>query len=130
MSLIIIKNKDVLELNSLHNFVLRFIWEREKMSGDEIRLMQQSIINYKQHCDLTGDEELLYVISQMAVALKQAEEGKYEARKAIYREHGVDWRKVCNVPGAHTQKDLIIAQRNYERYKRENPDTEQTPQPN
>ena len=130
MPIIIVKNKEVLDLNSLHIAVLRFVWEKEKMTASEVDQMQHSIVRYKEHCDLTGNPDILFVIQSLAKILQQAEEGKFEARKAVYKEHGIDWKKVYRLPGAHNIRDLMRARQEYERYKRTHLDTEQIRKPN
>lgn len=122
--IILVKKKEVLDLPSLARLVLKSIFEEENMSKDEWDWMQKSIVRWKQHCDLTGDEDIREILVTMAKKLQKNAEGGYDRRKRLFREHKIDWKKAEGVPGAITPKDIAEGQKIYEEYKREHPDTE------
>ena len=121
---VLIRNKEALDLNSLDYFVMRYVWEQDLMTKDEIALLQKSIVNWHNHAQFAEDMDLMYVLGCLSKIIKWRDEGKYDAAISLYKEHGIDWKKVYNIPGAHTQADIVRARMNYEQYRRDHPDTE------
>ena len=127
MSLIIIKSKEVLDIYSLFWTALRYIFEPEKLSANQIRMMEQSVVNWSQKIELDRDRQRVneqeeYLLQIIGTLLKGNMEGKFESRKKLYREHHLDWRKVYGMPGAHTQESFAKGKQIYEKWAKENPE--------
>ena len=125
--LVIIKSKEALDIYSLFWTAVRYIFEPDKMSASQIRLMEQSVINWHQKISLDRDmqrvnEQEAYLLDVIGTILKGNMEGKFEARKKLYREHKIDWRKAYGMPGSHTVEDYAKGQENYNKWAKENPE--------
>ena len=120
--LAIIKHHNVASLQYLIYLVLNYIYEPEKMKKEDIRLMEESMVRWAQKLDLDRSLEKLndneeYHIQRLALMLKKNAEGKFDARKKSFKDHGVDWRKVHSLPHSRTIKDVMKAKEMYEKYK-------------
>jgi hypothetical protein len=129
MTLIIIKNKEALEMTTLMRYALAYIFERESMTPDQIRSMQESIVNWQKHFEYKKElglsaveEELLVSLENTCWLLNKNEKGELEDRKELYRNHGIDYRKVHNLPGAHKPVDFHNANVALDQAKQENPE--------
>ncbi|MFA5499480.1 MAG: hypothetical protein WC404_00195 [Candidatus Omnitrophota bacterium] len=125
----IIKTKNAMPLSSLCVLVLRFIYERDKLNLDDIHRMKDSVIAWKQKLDLDYslnrvNEEEEYILGRIGYVLKSEEEGKFDERKKLFKDKGIDWKKFHKLPGAHTELDYIKANQAYEEYKKLNPEQE------
>jgi hypothetical protein len=124
VSIITLPKQPAISLNTLEYMVMCYVWEQEKMRVEAIRLMQETIVAWKKWADWSEDLDLIYVLQRLAAIIKWADEGKYDKRKALFKEKNINWRKVYDVPGARTYEDIAKAQETYEQYKRENPEQE------
>ncbi len=127
MTLIRIVNKEVANLPYLIELVLTFIYEPELMPTDKRHLMEDSLINWANKLTLDKDmgridEGEEYEIQKLGRMLKLNEEGRYEARKKLYKINGVDWRKVHNIPHARTEADRIKGQIILNDWNKKNPE--------
>lgn len=111
-------------INDLEYMIMCFVWEEEKMSLGAIHTMQKLLIDWNKYAQWTENTDLLFVCTHLAGILKAADESKYKARKELYKQNKVDWRKVYNIPGARSLEDIMKAQEMYKQYQREHPDTE------
>ena len=123
MTLIVIKNKQVLNITDLMRSVIKFIYFEPQMSSEEIRLMKMSIVGWKQHMDYKHsigmsevDLQIEEQLQNLGKLLMMNEEGEFENRKLLFKDRGVDPYKFHQVPGAITEKDLIEGQKIQEEY--------------
>lgn len=133
MTLIIVKNKEVLAMTDLMLYALRYIYERDTMKANEVRLMMDSVVNWQKHLQLREEfgltaieQEYLHTLQDVAKLLRADEEGKFEARKKNFKYHGIDYRKFHRLPGAVTEEDKAKAARMKAEYDRKNPEQEDT----
>lgn len=122
--LIIPAKKPEIELNILEYMVMCYVWEKELMRKEAIKLMQESMVKWHRFAQWHEDGALMFILSHLASIIKMADEGKYQNVKGLYKQNNINWRKVYNLPGARTQEDIEKAQIQYEVYRREHPDTE------
>jgi hypothetical protein len=122
MTLIIKPEPKMLTIKELEYFVLRYVWEQEKMTLDEIKSIFYSIKTYTSRAGRTLDQDIYFVMRHLSKIIVAADEGKYADRKALYKQNNIDWRKVYKVPGAHNLKDLIKAQETLENWEKSNPE--------
>ena len=125
--LIIIKSKEVLDIYTLFWTTLKYIFEPQNMSVEQIRMMEESVVNWHQKITLDRDmervnEQEAYVLDIVGTLLKGNMEGKFEAKKKLFKDHHIDWRKAYKMPGAVTQKDIVRAKGYYDKWVKENPD--------
>jgi len=86
-----VHNRKVADLPYLLRLVLKHIYEPENMSLAEEELMQKSFINWNNRMiKRESDQEIL---ERLAWMLKQNEEGKFDARKAMFKEHNINYKK-------------------------------------
>lgn len=135
MTLIIAKNKTVLDFPSMLRIALRYIYEPHNVSAVEVRQMQESIISWQNHinmrkeisldtlkgevADQDGDEICLEYIAGI---LYDNDIGKLEKRKEFFRMHNIDWRKFYRLPEAYKQEDFYRADAIAEKHKKDNPE--------
>lgn len=124
MSIVLKAKMPEIGINDLEYMIMCFIWEKEKMSLDAIKTMQKTVVDWKKYAEWTENTDLLFMLSHLSKILVAEEEGKYEARKQLFKEHKTNWRKVFNIPGARKIEDIVKARQMYEQYVRDNPDTE------
>lgn len=135
MTLIVVKNKTVLDFPSLVRVALRSIYEHGTVSASEIRQMHESIIAWNQHITLrkemssdilkneNSDQEGEEIcLEYVAGILKDNDDGKLEKRKEFFRQHNIDWRKFYRLPEAFSPKDFIRGQAILEQHKKDNPE--------
>jgi hypothetical protein len=91
MTLIRVTNHNVAALPYLFRLVLRYIYEKDKMSLNDIHLMQDSIVWWSKKADLSADEQ--FHVEKLGYLLQQAEEGKFEDRRKSFIQHGISWRR-------------------------------------
>jgi hypothetical protein len=123
MALIIVKNMTVADLPSLTKLVLRFVYEPEKMSLDEIHLMQESVQGWIKKTKLARENNILtsindpnsldneaeYILGRINWMLQKDARGEFNARKQLFKEHKIDWRKFHNLPNSRTKEDYTKA---------------------
>jgi hypothetical protein len=111
-------------INDLEYMIMCYIWEQEKMSLDTIHLMQKLVVDWNKYAQWTENTDLMFILSHLSKILIAADEGKYLARKELYKQNNINWRKVYNIPGARTIEDIVKARKIYEQYARDNPEQE------
>lgn len=145
MTLIVIKNKKTLTMPYLLRAALKFIYEEENMSADEIKEMMLSINHWKSAIDLEDEKlkknqnhEILkfgFIITTehkyseekenlIAIAkfLKMNEDGELDERKASFKQHNIDYLKFHRLPEAYNPEDFENAELALEETKRAYPD--------
>jgi len=127
MTLIKVKNRATASLKLLTELVLRFVYEPDKMRADEILLMQDSINNWVNKIRLDKSLERVndqeeYILERIAWMLKKDANREFEARKQLFKEHKIDWRKYHNLPGARTAESIFKAQKIKEDYDKRYPE--------
>lgn len=116
-------------INVIEYLIMRYCFEQETMSSEDIRTMMKGFLDWKQYAEWTENTDLLFILSHQAKIIKMADEGKYKARKGLFMQHYPKtwrkvWRKSLNVPGARTAEDIYKAEQLYEKYKKDNPEQE------
>jgi hypothetical protein len=86
--------------------------------------MQESMVKWHKYAQWHEDNSLMFVLGHLAKVLQMADEGKYNNMKGLYKQNGVNWRKVYNLPGARSAEDVARAQTMYEEYRKNNPEQE------
>lgn len=136
-----LKTYEVADLPSLLRLVLRFIYEQDKMSAADVRLMQFSMIKWKRHLDdeiekynarfkldgkhRTPDHEFLQdYLQRLGWLLKKDQDGKFDRRKELFKMHRIDWRKFHRLPEAFMPEDFLRGQEVYREYAKKNPELE------
>lgn len=145
MTLIIVKNKEVLAMPNLFRYVLKFIYDEDNMSREDIRIMRQNIVDWKSAIDIEEEKlmhhqgtelrlfgkiitnthkysEEQFHLQNMAKMLVDNDNGVYDDEKKTYKEHGVDYRKVWQLPEAYELKDFIKGEEILEQHKKDNPE--------
>jgi len=98
MTLFKVYNRKVAALPYLVRLVLKSIYEPENFSLYEEELMQRSFINWNNR--LIKREEDTDVLQRLAKLIKMNEEGKLDARKAMFKEHNINYKKFHRLPEA------------------------------
>ncbi len=116
MTLIQVKNRTVLNIPSLFREALRSIYALESMTPMEHDTMMYSIegwqkhLNYKREMGLSAVETESEVSLMIIMALiKSDTEGKFDVRKAMFKEKGIDYMKFHRLPEAYTAEDFAKA---------------------
>lgn len=125
--LVKIKHKQVADLPYLMRLVLKFVYDERNMTIAEIHLMQYSIVAWSQKIALDKDlgrslEDEAEHVERIGWMLKQNEDGQFDRRKALFKEHGIDWRKFHRLPEAYVQADFDRAQEEYKKWCAEHPE--------
>lgn len=68
------------------------------------------------------DQELMHSLQDIAFLIKNDQEGKLDKRKAMFKEHGINYLKFHRVPGVVTAQDRHKAQQALEKAKKANPE--------
>lgn len=143
--LIFINTKEMIPLPQLFRLALKFIYDNKSIKyGDEARL-KSSVVNWydkiqeakKRTADKYGIipemenieigkkgtpvDEAEYYLQIIGSLLKKNEEGKFEPQKALFREHGIDYRKYYRLPEAYSIQDFVKAKRALERNMKDRP---------
>ena len=114
MTLIVLKNYDVLSFPALLRIALKTIYDIKNITPDEMKQMQDSIVKWNKHLTLKRDmneesevdkENQIY-LEYIATILHNDAHGKYDKRKAMFQEHDIDYKKFYRLPEAYTPKDF------------------------
>ena len=145
MSLIRISPIEPTSIPDLRILALRYLYEEEKMSLEEVDLMRYSVNYYadkireknekkaSRFIILPGDEEnhlteqelALKNIGELLVRIDSNTLEPKTKRSVLMAKFGLyNWRKKHNIPGAHNKEDYEKAQIMYEKYKEKNPEQE------
>lgn len=111
-----VRMRRVEALPVLWRMVLRFVYDRAHMPVAECRRMERALRTWrdKVELDLTMGQLLrreAEPLAMMARMLVEDEQGKFEERKRLFKEHGIDYRKFYRLPEAYTAADRARAQR-------------------
>ena len=98
MTLFKVRNRKVADLPYLLRLVLRFIYEPEKMSLYETELMERSVVSWSNRLIKREGEQS--IIERIGWMLKKNQEGYFDKRKAMFREHNINWQKFHRLPEA------------------------------
>jgi hypothetical protein len=91
MALIRVKTTQVADLRYLNILILRFIYEKEKMSKEEIALMEHSVESWHKKVDKTNDE---FIVLRYLVDLLEKEfNGHFKQRKDNFKRLHISWRR-------------------------------------
>jgi len=127
MSLIIIKNKEAYDLNTLARTALRSVYEPGKMSASDVRMMEQSVVNWAQKIELdrtlqrVNDQEE-YLLQRIGYILKRNEEGGFKERIEFFKKHSINWRKYHRFSDAYTIEGRIKALEELAKWNKRNPE--------
>jgi hypothetical protein len=94
--LIKVRKRKVASLPLLFRLVLKHIYEPQNMSLEEEEFMQRSFIGW--HNKSFKNEDELYHLRMMAGMVQDNADGKFEQRKALFKEHGIDYRQFHRLP--------------------------------
>lgn len=129
MTLLLVKNKKILDLPAVWRLALKLVYEPENMSLSEQQQMKESIVSWKQHLDLRKefgfnavDEENQCRLELIAKLLKDDQEDLLLKRKITFKVHNIDYKKFYRLPEAYTKQDFINGQKTLEKHKKENPE--------
>jgi hypothetical protein len=98
MTLILVKPKEVASLPLLYRLILKHIYEPENMSLVDENLMQLSFIHWSKKVDLDDEEQ--FALGRFAQMLKKDEAGGFNARKQMFKDRGIDYKKFHRLPEA------------------------------
>lgn len=116
-TLIQVKERTVLDLPSLFRQVIKSIYVLETMTSMEFDQMMYSLEGWTKHHKMkkeiglnTADVESMVAVKDMLLMLKSNNEGKFDKRKAMFKEKGVDYLKFHRCPEAYKPKDFYNAE--------------------
>jgi hypothetical protein len=112
MTLIVMKNRKVLNLPALQRVVLKSIYIPKNLTSTEITEMENSIVFWKESLEIKKnsgmmnaiDEENLEALQQIAYLIRENQEGNLDKRKESFARHGIDYRKFHGLQEAFTQE--------------------------
>ncbi len=130
MTMILVKNKKVLSISHLQLAVLKSIYAPKTMTLAEEAAMQHSIVEWNKYLQNKRDygrmnaidEENMMALEEMAWLINKDNEGRLDNRKAMFKEHDIDYKKFHRIQGSVTEKDRIRAQAELENLMEKNPD--------
>lgn len=132
MTLIKIKRHDqIIPIYVLYRMVLDLVYAPEKMGMAAIDGIFSSIKEYERNfawARANGilmsavEEEVENVLMDIKKLMREDEEGALEARKQLFKDKGVDYKKFHRLPEAYNAKDFFQGQRALEEHIRENPE--------
>ena len=149
MTLIQIKNKQVLSIPYLFRAILKFIYEPQNMSLAEEREMMDSFNNWKNAIDFEKEKlaalrnydlklfgrlddnispnthglaEEEYQLEMMAELLVKDQAGEFDTRKINFKEKGIDYMKFHRLPEAYKPEDFIEGQKALEEHEKKFPE--------
>lgn len=116
----------------LVRLVLKFIYDRDHTTAQERNDMQSSLENWARYVNEKKDEiikkygltahysvpmglkgcpidELELHVQRMAWLLVEDEKGKWDKRKKMFKEKGIDYKKFFRLPEAYTAEDFARA---------------------
>jgi len=116
-----VKNKIAVSLPYLARLVFKSVYEPRNMSLDEETAMQDSFVKWSKNAMITSDEQ--ETLEKLAKVVKNNQEGKYDVRKAMFKEHDIDYRKfhrfpehmgISNSRAAELDKIVSISNKKYQ----------------
>ncbi len=129
MTLIQIKNKDVLALPVLFRVALKSIYDKKHLTAKEQTEMEDSIIKWQNHLELRRDigftavdEEHQMALEIIGSLLYEDSEGKLDRRKELFKRHNIDYRKFHRLPEAYKPVDFQRGQEALKDHMRTNPE--------
>ena len=110
-------NKTVATLPALYRLVLKQIYEPKNLSLTDEYMMKQSFISWANKASKNEEEQ--YVLCHLAKLIQDNEAGKFDIRKASFKENGIDYKRFHRLPEAMTyDKDRIKKIHNIINYER------------
>lgn len=116
----VIKNRNVLDLPSVFLRTLQFTYEPEKLTHEQIKEMFNSISAWINHAQSSYYERQF--LRKVVNWLERNDRGEFEARKRLYKEKGIDWRKKHRIPMAYDEKDVLASKLAMDEYFKKNPE--------
>ena len=107
---IVVPNLVTYSIDELEYVIMRYVWEKETMRSDEIKSMLKSIEHYTEVAGRTLNQDIYFVMKHFAKIIIDADSGKYEDRKRLYKDHKIDWKKVYGIPGSRSPQETAKAQ--------------------
>lgn len=118
MNIRIVK-KHVASLSHLMRLVLKQVYEPHNMSLEEERLMQTSFVAWSRKTKIYDNEQ--HLLEELAWIIDADQKGQFDERKALFREHNIDYKKYHRLPEAFTDQDFREGKIVLDRWNRQNP---------
>ena len=135
MSIITIKNKEVLTLPTLLRVALKSIYDKKHLTFTEEKQMHESVVKWKNHLDLrldlnhgkmfeegTVDSERQIALEIIGSLLHQDASGKLDKRKEMFKSHGINYKKFHRLPEVYDIKDFEKGKEILKEHMRTNPE--------
>lgn len=131
MTLIKVRNNKIIPIYVLYRMVLDLVYAPETLSIFTVDAIFASIKQYERTFNWARangilmsavEEEVEHVLSNINEIMEQDAQGKLEARKKLFKETGVCYKKFHRLPEAYTAQDFINGQRALEEHKKANPE--------
>ncbi len=126
MTLIQVKKREVLDLPSLFRQVLKSVYDLESMTPMEFDQMMDSLEGWTKHHKYkkeiglsTADVESMVAVKEMLLMIQADRAGKYDRRKAMFKEKGIDYKKFHRLPEAYKAIDFWKAQQEHAKLPKE-----------
>lgn len=131
--LVKVNTNDLMPLPTLFRLVLKCIYEKDKVTIDEVTKMEASIVKWSEYINSekqkildkygiqandfqplgtkgTPLDEQEFALSGYAWLLREDESGNLEARKEMFKRHNIDYRKFYSLPESFNESDFEKAQ--------------------
>jgi len=95
MTLIKVTNKFVAPLHILARLALQYVYNKKAMKPDKIDLLMKSIPAWTKKIGLTESEQ--EDLQRIGKFLYDDKQGKFEARKELFKKHKINWAKFHRV---------------------------------
>lgn len=142
--MIAVNTNELMPLPALLRLVLKFVYDKNNVSfGEEIKL-KKNIHQYAQWVKQekqkvldkygldaqdfrpvgtkgTVVDDVEFQIQGLAWLLREDEQGRLDARKGIFKQNGIDYKKFYKLTEAYTKGDFIRAHKALEKAMMENP---------
>lgn len=103
--LISVKNKFVADIPTLNGLVLQYVYDKENMSADNQRLMEDSVVAWNKK--IFKDPDIQYGIERIGWMLYHDGKGKFDRRKELFKKHDIDWTKAHRGVGTIFPKEVM-----------------------
>ena len=114
------KDKSFVAMPVLARLVGKFIFAKNEMTQDEFKMLDKGLNEWLSAVNLDEDEK--YEAKYLANLIIEDQKGKYDVRKAVIKEHKLDWRKCLRFPEAYVAEDFIRGQKVLDQWNRDNPE--------
>jgi hypothetical protein len=119
---IVVPRLELYSINELEYMVMRYVWERETMRSDEVKSMLKSIEHFVEVAGRTLNQDIYFVMKSLSQIIIDADSGKYDDRKKLYKDHKIDWKKVYGIPGSRSPAEIAKAQQALREWERDHPE--------